>query len=61
MTPDTPVLNLNKLASGAGSRVAEMLAELEGRAFCSIAAGSGPTLWTRQFAASGKLCQPPPE
>lgn len=55
---DSLVLDLSKLASSAESSVPEMLAELEGRAHCSVAGSSGPALWTRQFAASGKLCEP---
>jgi hypothetical protein len=58
MTQENQALDLNGLASGADGRVAAMLAELEGNSLSASEAGTGRSMWTRQFAASGKVCQP---
>lgn len=55
MTDATKTLDLNKLASGADSHVAAMLAELEGHSSSGSEGRSGSTLWTHQFEASGKV------
>lgn len=55
MSDEVQTLDLTKLASGPDSSVAGMVAELEGRALSTSEGGRGRTLWTRQFAASGKI------
>lgn len=60
MKHEIPALDLKKLAGGSDSRVADMLAELEGGSLSSGEASSVGSLWTQQFAASGKTCQPSP-
>ena len=55
MTQQNQALDLNKLAGGSDSRVADMLAELEGRSLSSGDGRCGSTLWTHQFEASGKV------
>jgi len=55
MTQDNQALDLNKLASGSDSRVADMLAELEGHSSSGSEGRLGSTLWTHQFEASGKI------
>jgi hypothetical protein len=54
MTQENQALDLNGLASGADGRVAAMLAELEGNSLSASEAATGRSMWTRQFAASGK-------
>lgn len=54
MSDERQRVELNKLASGADSRVAGMVAELEGRTLSTGEGGPGPILWTQQFVASGK-------
>jgi len=58
MTQENQALDLKKLAGGSDSRVADMLAELEGGSLSGGEASSVGSLWTQQFAASGKTCQP---
>ena len=58
MKHGVPELNLKKLAGGGDSRVSEMLAELEGTAPGAADDSLASTLWTQQFAASGKNCEP---
>lgn len=58
MMQENQAIDLNGLATSGDSRVAVMLAELEGNSHSASEAGSGPSMWTQQFAASGKQCQP---
>jgi len=55
MTQENQAIDLNKLASGADSHVAAMLAELKGHSSSGSEGRSGSTLWTHQFEASGKV------
>jgi hypothetical protein len=54
MGGDSRILDLRRPGSGTNSVVDAMLAELEGTAPSPRGASSGRTVWTWQFAASGK-------
>jgi hypothetical protein len=58
MSDDIRVLDLGKMDGAARPMVDAMVAELQGTAPSPRGASSGRTVWTWQFAASGKGCQP---